>query len=134
MTPARLAINAYVQTGIETGVPEADGHRLVVMLFEGALDAIANAKIKLAAGDIPSRGQAISKAISIVEQGLRGSLDTEQGGEIAARLDGLYHYVGARLLDANLRADLKGLEEAAALLSQLQAAWAQIGPLHLEAA
>jgi len=134
MTPARVAINAYVQTGIETGVPEADGHRLVLMLFEGALAAIANAKIKLAAGDIPSRGQAISKAISIVEQGLRGSLDTTQGGELASRLDGLYHYVCVRLLDANLRADLKALEEASALLTQLQDGWAQIGPAQRQAA
>jgi flagellar protein FliS len=131
---SRRAISAYVQTGIETGVPEADAHRLVLMLFEGALTTIADAKLKLARGDIPGRGQAISKAISIIEQGLRGSLDTDKGGEIGSRLDGLYEYICGRLLQANLRGDSKLLDEAAALLIPLQAAWAQIRPLQPELA
>ena len=134
MTSARRAISAYVQTGIESGVPEADAHRLVLMLFEGALTAIAEAKLRLTLKDIPGRGQAISKAIGIIEQGLRGSLDTDKGGEIGTRLDGLYEYICARLLDANLRGDSKLLDEAAALLTQLQGAWAQIRPLQPEAA
>ena len=127
-TSARRAISAYVQTGIESGVPEADAHRLVLMLFEGALSTIADAKLKLARGDIPGRGQAISKAISIIEQGLRGSLDTARGGEIGSRLDGLYEYICGRLLVANLRGESKPLDEAVALLTQLQAAWVQIRP------
>jgi len=134
MTSARRAISAYVQTGIESGVPEADAHRLVLMLFEGALTAIAEAKLKLAAKDIPGRGQAISKAIGIIEQGLRGSLDTDKGGEIGSHLDGLYAYIGARLLEANLRGDSKMLDEAAALLTQIHGAWAEIRPLQPEAA
>ena len=131
---SRRAISAYVQTGIETGVPEADAHRLVLMLFEGALTTIADAKLKLARGDIPGRGQAISKAISIVEQGLRGSLDTDKGGEIGSRLDGLYEYICGRLLEANLRGDSKLLDESAALLVPLQTAWAEIRPLQAEPA
>lgn len=134
MTPARRAINAYVQTGIETGVPEADAHGLVLMLFEGALAAIAEARLKLAAGDIPGRGTAISKAISIVEQGLRASLDARTGGEIASRLDSLYAYICSRLLEANLRAKAQALEEASTLLTQLQTAWAAIRPGQPEAA
>lgn len=126
-TPARRAISAYVQTGIESEVPEADAHRLVQMLFEGALAALADARIKLAAGDIPGRGMAISKAISIVDQGLRGSLDPEKGGELASRLEALYQYICSRLLQANIKADAKPLEEASTLLIRLQGAWAQIG-------
>lgn len=126
-TPARRAISAYVQTGIESGVPEADAHRLVQMLFEGALAALADARIKLTGGDIAGRGQAISKAISIIDQGLRGSLDPEKGGDLASRLEALYQYICSRLLQANLRAESKPLEEASTLLTQLQGAWAQIG-------
>lgn len=128
ITPARRAISAYVQTGIDTGVPEADPHRLVEMLFEGALAAVADARFKLASGDIPGRGLAISKAIAIVEQGLLASLDLARGGEIAARLDGLYRYICTRLLEANLKEQAKPLEEVSSLLQELQGAWASIGP------
>jgi flagellar protein FliS len=124
---SRHAISAYVQTGIESGVPEADAHRLVEMLFEGALTALADARIKLTAGDIAGRGQAISKAISIVDEGLRGSLDIAKGGELASRLEALYQFICSRLLHANLKGEQKPLEEASALLARLQDAWVRMG-------
>jgi flagellar protein FliS len=128
MTSVGRAINAYVKTGIETGVPEADPHRLVLMLFEGALGAIAQARLKLSAGDVAGRGKAISKAISIVQDGLRTSLDIEKGGDLAQRLSALYEYVTMRLLDANLHARQDALDEAAHLISELHAGWAAIAP------
>ena len=127
MSPVIRAINAYVSTEIETAVPQADGHQLVSMLFDGALTAVADAKLKLSRGDIPGRGQAVSKAISIVDQGLRASLDHEKGGVIATHLDELYEYICTRLLKANLKAEPEGLDEAANLLRQLQDGWKGIG-------
>jgi flagellar protein FliS len=125
-TTTQRAINAYVQTGVETAVPEADPHRLIEMLFEGVLASIADARIKLVAGDMPGRGQAISKAISIIEQGLQPSLDTERGGELAERMNALYSYIITRLLQANLRAQEEGLNEATRLISELHAGWKAI--------
>ena len=126
-TNTQRAISAYVQTGIETGVPDADPHRLIQMLFEGVLAAIADARVKLNAGDIPGRGQAISKAIAIIEQGLQPSLDTNKGGELADRMNALYAYIVTRLLQANLRGQHEGLDEATRLLSELHAGWKAIG-------
>lgn len=126
MTSAHRAINAYVQTGLETGVAEAGPHRLVSMLFDGAIQAVAEARIRLAQGDIAERGQAISKAITIVDEGLRESLDLAQGGELAERLDALYRYICSRLLMANLKADAEPLMEADRLLTELQDAWKAI--------
>ena len=123
----RRAINAYVQTGVETGVPDADPHTLILMLFEGGLAALADARMKLMAGDIPGRGQAISKAISIIEQGLRPSLDLEKGGDIAQRMAALYEYIVITLLKANLHKSMEGIEEAERLLSELHSAWRSIG-------
>lgn len=123
----RRAINAYVQTSVETGVPEADPHALISMLFDGALAAIADARMKLMAGDIPGRGLAISKAIGIIEQGLLPSLDINKGGELAQRLAALYEYLTMRLLEANLHARQASLEEAERLLLELHAAWRAIG-------
>jgi flagellar protein FliS len=121
------AISAYVETGVETAVPEADPHRLIQMLFEGLLAAVADARIKLNAGDIPGRGQAISKAIAIIEQGLQPSLDLEKGGELAERMSALYSYIIIRLLQANLRAEEEGLDEATRLISELHTGWKAIG-------
>ena len=127
MTQASRAIHAYVNTEIDTAVPHADGHRLVSMLFDGALTAVAEAKLKLSRGDIPGRGAAISKAIGIVEQGLRCSLDKDKGGELASRLDSLYEYICGRLLTANIKAEVSGLDEATSLLSELHDGWKGIG-------
>ena len=127
MNTAQRAISAYVQTGIETAIPEADPHRLIQMLFEGVLAAIADARVKLNAGDIPGRGQAISKAISIIEHGLQPSLDTKKGGELAERMNALYAYIITRLLQANLRGNEEGLLEAIRLMSELHSAWRTIG-------
>lgn len=123
----RRAISAYVQTGVETGVPEADPHALVLMLFDGALAAVADARMKLMAGDIPGRGLAISKAIGIIEQGLLPSLDLQKGGQLAQRMAALYEYITTRLLEANLHANQTSLEEAERLLSELHSAWRAIG-------
>ena len=78
-------------------------------------------------GQIAARGKAISKAISIVNQGLKCSLDKARGGEIAERLDALYEYICDKLLDANIKGQPEALDEPARLLGELHGAWAQIG-------
>lgn len=115
---------AYARVGVETGVVAADPHRLVLMLFDGALVAIGQARAALAAGDVARKGGAISRAIQIIEEGLRASLDHEDGGEIAAQLEQLYDYVSRRLLTANLRGDPAALEEVGRIVSELRDAWA----------
>jgi flagellar protein FliS len=126
-TATRHALSAYVQTGIESAVPEADPHRLVMMLFDGALASIADARLNMIRGQIAARGKAISKAISIVDQGLKCSLDKAKGGEIAERLDALYEYICERLFEANVKGQPEALDEPARLLTELQAAWSEIG-------
>ena len=115
--------NAYATVGVETGVVAASPHKLIVMLFEGALAAISAAQHHMHAGDIRNKGQSISKAITIVENGLRASLDKNVGGEIAANLDSLYDYISRRLLLANANNDQKILEETHRLLTELKDAW-----------
>ncbi len=126
-SPSRGA-SAYAKVGIETGVVAASPHKLIVMLFEGAVVAISNAVQHLANNDIAAKGQAISKAIAIVENGLRASLDKKAGGEIAQNLDSLYEYMVHRLILANLNNDTEMLKEVQGLLSDLMAAWESIAP------
>ena len=119
--------NAYAKVGLETGVLAASPHRLIVMLFEGALTAVHNALGHMDAGAIEKRGMAISKAIMIIENGMRASLDKAAGGDIAANLDKLYEYMGNRLLHANLHNDPAALREVHILLADLKGAWEAIG-------
>lgn len=136
-TPNRGA-NAYAKVGLETGVVASSPHKLIVMLFDGALVAIRSGIVHMKAGETEKKGLAISKAINIVANGLRASLDKKAGETIAANLDALYEYIGKRLLEANLQNKPEILEEVAALLGDLKSAWEAIGdapaPAQAEAA
>jgi flagellar protein FliS len=98
---------------------------LVVMLYDGAIRALGQARDALARRDLVAKRAAMNRALDIVHH-LQSSLDMEAGGEIAARLDALYSYVIERLLEANRRADHGPVDEAVRLLSTLREAWAQI--------
>lgn len=124
---ARNGANAYAKVGMETGVTAASPHKLIVMLFDGALLSIATAQQKMLAGEIAGKGQAISRAIAIIDGGLRASLNKEAGGEIALNLDALYEYLSHRLLQANLENQPAFLEEVHGLLHDLKGAWEMIG-------
>jgi flagellar protein FliS len=124
---ARHAVNAYSKVGTETGVMTANPHRLILMLFEGARLAVAEAKLHMQRNETAAKGAAISKAIMIIDHGLKASLDVEAGGEIAEKLYALYDYMTNRLLIANLRNEFKALEEVGRLLSELHGAWETIG-------
>lgn len=124
--PNRAA--AYAQVGVETGVSTADPHKLILMLFDGAIMAIAKAVAAMEGKDIPAKGQAVSKAIEIILNGLKASLDLEVGGELASRLAALYDYMSERLLYANLHNNRAALDEVSGLLHSLREAWEGIAP------
>lgn len=123
----QTGVNAYAKVGMETGVVAASPHKLIVMLFDGALVSISNALVNMRSGNIGEKGKAISKAIMIIDSGLRAALDKKVGGEIAEGLDALYEYMSGRLLTANLKNDPAILEEVQRLLMELRDAWNQIG-------
>jgi flagellar protein FliS len=106
----------------------ASPHRLIVMLYQGARQAIAQARMHVQQGNVAGRGEAIGKAIQIVESGLQQSLNLEVGGEIAQRLNALYSYMSRRLLEANIKASEAMLVEVDGLLATLEEAWIGIAP------
>ncbi len=117
------ATNAYAKIGVESGVLAADPHKLIAMLYQGALLAVANARNAILHNDIPAKGTAISKAMLIIDEGLKASLDKNVGGELAHNLDALYDYMCSRLVTANLNNNLETLDEVSRLLSELKGAW-----------
>lgn len=124
----RSAAAAYAQVDLETKVAAADPHGLIQMLFDGAIQALGQAEANLAAGDIAGKGKAVSRAIRIVEEGLKASLDPTQGGELARHLAELYDYMSQRMLMASIKNDAGGFAEVRKLLVELREAWSAIRP------
>lgn len=120
-------INLYGQSQVASQVDTASAHRLISMLYEGALVSIANASLHLASGDVPARGAAVSRAIAIIDEGLKASVDLKAGGEIGRNLVALYEYMCYRLLNANLNGSQEGLDEVSALLRDIKNTWDAIG-------
>jgi flagellar protein FliS len=110
---------------LETEVLNADGPRLVEILYRSAITAVGAARGHLAAGAIRERSQQITKALSIV-YALISALDHGIGGEIAWRLNGLYSYIAERLIEANAKQIDAPLAEAEILLGVLMEAWAPV--------
>jgi flagellar protein FliS len=128
-TPGRANpfANAYRQIDAETAVTDASPHRLIGMLFDAYMAALAQARGAMRQRDIAAKCQAITRAARIVEEGLRAGLDLNAGGELATSLDELYAYVATRLTLANLHNDESMLDECQRLMAPLRDAWGEIG-------
>ncbi|MBI0006284.1 MULTISPECIES: flagellar export chaperone FliS [Gilliamella] len=122
----KMGSQAYKQVNLETSVSQASPHQLIVLLFDGALNAIRLAELYIQKGNIAGKGKAISKAINIIDNGLKSCLDLEQGGEIAENLDQLYQYISQQLVFANLHNDTQILQTCFDLLNNIAQAWREI--------
>ncbi len=119
--------NAYKKFSVEAGVAQADSHKLVEMLFDEFLGSVGAARAALARGDIKAKCQHVVTAVRILEEGLKGSLNLDEGGELAANLRGLYDYAVLRLTQANVRNDDTLLQEVLAVIAPIADGWKQIG-------
>jgi flagellar protein FliS len=118
-------LQQYAQTNVQTGIEGATPHRLIQMLYEGALDVIAQAKGAMIRKDYETKGKRINHAITIIT-GLRGGLDLEKGGEIAENLNALYEFMVTRLLKSSARNDVSILDEVSELLREVKTGWDQM--------
>ncbi|HEX4597452.1 MAG TPA: flagellar export chaperone FliS [Burkholderiaceae bacterium] len=124
---AGFGAKAYQSVAVQTSVATADPHRMTLLLYDGAIEAIRLALGHMGTRRIAAKCEAIGKAVCILEEGLKASVDRKAGGQLADRLVALYEYITLRLLQANLHNDRKALDEAHKLLGDLRSAWAQIG-------
>lgn len=123
---AYSAVQHYSSVKVHSGVETASPHRLIQMLFEGALERIAQAKGAMAQRQIARKGELIGKAVAIVG-GLQGSLNDKEGGSLAVNLDELYDYIIRRLTQANFENNTAYLDECGRLLGEIKTAWDTIG-------
>ena len=124
---------AYAKIGVESAVMSANQQQLVSMLFDGALRALVRPRLFLQDGNIEGKGSSLSKAINIIENGLKQGLVEGSGDELTDNLVGLYAYMVRRLLQANLRNDVEAIEEVEGLLRNIADAWKEVAqPQHLQ--
>ncbi|MBW4933759.1 flagellar export chaperone FliS [Marinobacter sp. F4206] len=115
-------LQQYQRINTQTSITDADPHKLIQLLYQGAIERINMAKAQLQARNFDGKGKLILKAIDIVAA-LRGFLDKEQGGDLSERLDALYEYMERALWEANARNDINRLDEVAGLLRSIKEGW-----------
>jgi flagellar secretion chaperone FliS len=115
-------------TAAETANHDSTPHGLVLMLFDAVQLALAEARAQMLLRQTVAKGEAISKAVEIIDCGLKPSLDLERGGKIAEQLYSLYDFMVERLTLANLRNEPAHLDVVTRLLAEIEGAWRQIDP------
>lgn len=121
MVPNSPAANRYREIAIRTATPL----QLVVILYDGAIQALQEAQEHLRRGNIAGRSRCVNRAVSLLSE-LQASLDFKAGGEIAQSLERLYNYMKQRIFTGNLQQKGEPLAEVAALLDNLRSAWRQL--------
>tara|TARA_R110002096_G_scaffold189429_2_gene370048 strand:- start:2599 stop:3000 length:402 start_codon:yes stop_codon:yes gene_type:complete len=119
------ALASYRQMDAYGQVEQANGHELVRLLLETLSVRITEAKNCIREGDIVEKIIRLTKALDILD-GLRMSLDIEQGGDIASNLDDLYDYMQRQLIKANAHNDVAILDEVKGLVEEIKGAWVLI--------
>lgn len=116
------ALKQYQTVDVSSAVHGASQHKLISMLLDGAITALARAKGMIERQDMQGKTAQINKVTDIIV-GLKGSLDVEKGGEIAANLDELYNYMIRQVMLANRSNDPAPLAEVGALLTEIKTGW-----------
>lgn len=117
---------AYAKIGVESAVMSASNDQLITLLFDGALSALVRARLFLLEGNTIMKGESLSKAINIIENGLKLGLDETSEDELTQNLLGLYRYMVHRLLRANIDNNAEIIEEVEALLRNIADAWKEV--------
>jgi flagellar secretion chaperone FliS len=125
MTAAQSSASACSSISAQGGVAPADPQRLILMLMDGALERIAQARGRIEHGELAEKNRLLHSAVMLIEE-LRGSLDLKAGGVIAANLDDLYDYMARQLISANLQNRVATLDEVSHLLREIRSAWVQV--------
>jgi flagellar secretion chaperone FliS len=109
----------------EAAVRGASPVRLVICLYEQAIDDLRRAASALKKGSIAARTRYINHAFLVIAQ-LQASLDIEHGGEVAKNLARFYSLIRTGLTDAHCRQSLPLLEQQIAYLTEVHSAWLQV--------
>ena len=122
---ANPRLQQYSKVNAQTGIVDADPHRLIQLLYHGLLENLAKAKGLIERKDIEGKNKHIVKACDILNA-LRSCLDPKHNKELVESLDSLYDYCIRQLLLANLKNDTSIVDEVVGLITPVKTAWDEI--------
>ncbi|MBW1709077.1 MAG: flagellar export chaperone FliS [Deltaproteobacteria bacterium] len=108
-----------------TQVTTVDKGRLIVLLYEGAIKFIRQAKECSQAKDFEGKANNINRAMDIIAE-LNHSLNMKEGGEISANLRKLYLFISDQLLKSKINNDIKSMDDVVQILNTLLEAWNEV--------
>lgn len=109
----------------QTQVTTVDKGRLIILLYDGAIKFLNQAKDCTDCGDIPGRSSNINRALDIIAE-LNQSLNMSDGGEIAENLRRLYLFWSDHLIQAKMKKDCRNIDEVIRMLMSLNEAWNEV--------
>lgn len=124
--PHHRGASAYRTVGVQTQANTQDQYQLVLLMLEATIESLNVARGAIVQGDVATKIAKIDKAIRIVQEGLRTSLDIDNGGELAANLANLYDYAVMRMTQGNAANDANALTEVIQLLKPIAEAWREM--------
>ncbi|BDC52022.1 flagellar protein FliS [Bryobacterales bacterium F-183] len=110
---------------LESEVLSASPIRLIELLYRGAIDATAAAKVAAEQGNALERSRHLSRAHAILVE-LSRSLDHTVGGQLSRDLVELYDYMQRQLTHANLSQEIQPISDVYSVLTNLLEAWQQV--------
>jgi flagellar protein FliS len=117
---------------LENMVANANPVRLVIMLYEKAINCLENALELRDTEDFDmqrSKYEEMGRALEIISV-LDATLDMEKGGEIAKNLREIYRSLMDELTYQMLKEDRERLERVIKILKDLKSAWEEVERIH----
>lgn len=113
-------MNQYQTNQILTASPE----QILIMLYDGAIRFCRQAIAASDTGNVAVKLEKISKTFAIITE-FSNSLNHDIGGNIAADLDGLYHFMLRELNNARKDSTGEHLRNVEKLLVDLRLTWGE---------
>jgi len=115
-------VNPYARQYAKVQANTVSQEQLLIMLYEGAVRFLGQAREELEAGRLPTGKTALSKGMAIIAE-LQNTLDREAGWDGAEDLFDLYDYMMRSLTEANISGNLVHIDEVRSMMSDLCDTW-----------
>ncbi|BAX52274.1 Flagellar protein FliS [Photobacterium damselae subsp. piscicida] len=121
----RGSLQVYKKVSVNAQLASASPHRIIQMLYAGAIERLIQGKAAMEQGNIAMKCERLSKALDII-MSLRDCLSMEDGGDVANNLDSLYDYMIRQVSTANAENQPELIDEVITMLREIKSAWDQI--------
>lgn len=121
----RGTLQAYKKVSVDSQLQSASPHKVILMLLNGAIERLVQAKAAMQMGNVALKGERLGKAIEIIAN-LEACLSEDEGLDIAQNLKQIYEYMQSQLLKANANNNPELIDEVIGLLTEIKSAWEAI--------